>query len=334
MVASNIADVRFGIQAAKGTPLAASTQGLYLAGGTPPRPMRTEEAFAETTSLRMRSDRYVSEVHSEGAPQFYVMPKSIGALIYAALGGKSVTGAGDPWTHTIIPAASTPWLTFWRMIGNLLYGRFSDCKVKTLVIHGESGKPLTVTATIIGMTPVHKTAAETTAPIEVTQRFMHYDGAGALMVEGAAVASIRNFDITIENNSATVPGDSLTPNDVSEGELVVTVRATQLFTAASLYNRLFYGSASPADNAAAINAVLELAGAPAGLQFTFTRVAAAPGPERSLQIAVPRVQAQPFEVTPSTGNEPLTADITYMALQPAAGAAITAILKSGAATIT
>jgi hypothetical protein len=337
MVASNIADLRFAFQSGQGVPAVASAFGLYLAGGDQPRPVRTDDSFAETSATRMRSDRYVSEVHAEGAPQFYVMPKSAGALLYGVLGGKSVVGAADPYTHTIIPAATTPWMTFWRMLGNLIYERFADCKIKSVVIHGESGRPLTITATILGLAPAYKTAAETTAAIEITQRFMHYDGAGALLVEGVAVASIRSFDITIENNSATVPGDSVTPQDVSEGELVITARATQLFRSAApstvaLRNRLYYGSATPADNAAVANAVLELAGSPAGLQFTFTRVAAAPGPERSLKLAIPRVQVQAFDPAPTTGNDPLTADITYSGLQPAAGAAITATLLNGQAT--
>lgn len=333
MVASNIGNLRFAIQSVKGTAAASSVYGLYLAGGDLPSGRKTQDSFAETTSARMRSDRYLVEAHGEGSPQHYVTPKSIGALLYGALGGKSVTGAADPYTHTIIPAATTPWFTLWRNAFDMIQERLTDAKIKSLVIHGESGRPLTVTVNWLAITPQHKTAAETTAVIETTQRFMHYDGAGAFLVEGAAVASIRSFDLTIENNTAVVPGDSVTPNDVSEGELSITCRVTQLFLTATgqLRNRLFYGSSSPADNAAIAAAVLELAGSPAGLEFTFTRVAAAPGPERSLKLAIPRVTVEPFDPQPSTGNDPATAEISFTALQPG-GNAMTATLKNGQAT--
>lgn len=334
MVASNIGNLRFAIQSAKGTPAAASAFGLFLAGGDLPSARRGQDSFAETTAARMRGERYVTEVHGEGSPQHYVSPKAIGALLYGVLGAKSVTGAGDPFAHVFVPASSTPWFTLWRNAFDMIQERLADAKLKSLVIHGESGRPLTATANWLALTPQHKTAAEVTAPIETTQRFMHYDGAGAFLVEGVPVASIRSFDLTIENNSAVVPGDSLSPADISEGELAVTCRVTQLFLTATrdLRNRLFYGGATPADNAAVVAAILELAGAPAGLQFTFTRVAAAPGPERSLVLAVPRVAVEPFDPQPTTGNDPATAEITFTALQPAAGAAITATLKNGQAT--
>jgi hypothetical protein len=336
MPASNLADLRFAIQTAKGTPAATSAYGLFLAGGDQPHPVPTVDSFAETSATRMRSDRYLSTVTATGAPQFYVMPKMAASLLYAALGAVTTTGASDPYTHTIIPATATPWLTFWRMVGGLIAERFTDCKVKTVVIHGETGRPLTMTVTIVGLTPTFDAYAgrETTAAIEIADRFMHYDGAGALLVEGAVDNTIRSFDLTIENNTATVPGVPITPVDAVEGELSITLRATTLFSTAALRNRLYYGSATPADDAGITTTLLELAGSPVGVQFTFTRVAAAPGPERSLRIAIPRITLDPFDIQPSTGNEPLTAELMMTALQPAgATSAITATVKNGQATI-
>lgn len=333
MVAANRADVAFAVQTAKGSVAASSKYRTYLTGGRQPGQIRTVERFEETNELRMTNDAYVAEIRADGAPVLYVMPKMIAALLYAVLGAKSTTGAADPYTHTITPAATLPYLTFWRWIADLIYERSADCKVTQLVIHGESGKPLTVTPTILGLTPVYKTARETTAAIETTQRFMHYDGAGALLAEGAAIASIRSFDLTINNNGQVVPGDSINPNDVAETSLQVLLRTTQLVTDAALWKRVHYGSATPADNAVGNASVLELGGSPS-IDFKWTRVAAAPGPERSIQVQIPRVVAQPFDIEPETGSNPLLQDVTYEAFQPAAGASITAIVKnsiSGAA---
>ena len=329
MVAANRADIAFAIQSAKGTPATASKYRTFITGGRQPGQIRTQEDFGETTSQRMTSDAYVSEAHVEGSPVIYAMPKMAAALLTAVLGGRTTTGAGDPYTHTIIPATTLPYVTFWRWLADLIFERSADCKVSQLVIHGESGKPLTFAATIQGLSPVYKTSQETTAAVEVAQRFMHYDGAAALKVEGAAVAHIRSFDITINNNGQIIPGDSLTPYDIAETNLDVMVRTTQLVTDAALWKRIHYGSATPSDLATPSASVLELAGEPAGIDFLWTRVAAAPGPERSMEILVPRLIALPFDLEPAVGSTPLTQEVTYKAYQPAAGASITAIVKNG-----
>lgn len=331
MVAPNVAEIAFAKQSAKGTPNTTAAHRLLMAGGDQPHPMVTQDWYQETTGQRMQYDRYVSEAHVEGAPQHYVMPASIGELIRGALGSISSSGTA-PTTHTITPAATLPWYTVWRKLSTLVYERFTDCKVKSIVIHGESGRPLTVTVTWLGITSQRKTSAvyatEVTVTKEVTNRFLHYDGAGALLVEGVAVASINSFDLTIENNATAEAGDSLAPNDISEGGLDVTLRASQLFTSAALRDRLLYANASPADNAAITTTLLELSSTPP-IQFTWTRVAAG-GPEVSLAVALARVSVEPFEVQPTTAPSPaLRADITYHVQQPANdSAALTVTLKN------
>ncbi len=240
-----------------------------------------------------------------------------------------MTGASDPYTHTFTVATSRPWLTFWRSIGALLFERSADCKVNTLTISGESGKPLRVTADVLGLTPVFKTAAEATATIEVTNRMMHYNGVGALMLEGSAVADIRGFQLVISNNGEVIPGDNLTGIDISEGELTAQLTITKLFLATSMRNRLMYGGASPADNTAAVSAILELGGTPS-VDFKFIR---ATGPERSLQLQLHRVALAPYDIQPGTGNSPLTEGITLDCLQPAGGSTpITAKVLNNQAT--
>lgn len=331
MVAANRADVAFAIQTAKGSPVAASTYRTYITGGRQPGQMRTQENFAETNELRMVNDAYVAEVHADGNPTMYVMPKMIAALLTAVLGGRNSTGAADPYTHTLTPASTLPYVTFWRWLADLIYERSADCKVVSLNIHGESGKPLTVTPKILGLTPIYKTSRETTVAVEVAQRFMHYDGAGALQVEGVAASTISSFDLDIDNNGQAVPGDSLAPNAIAETELSVRLRTTQLVTDAALWKRLHYASATPADTAVANPAVLELAGSPAGIDFKWTRVAASPGPERSIEIQIPRVLALPFDLNPETGPNPMKQEVVYQGYQPAAGASITAIVKNSVA---
>jgi len=156
VVAANVADIAFAFQSGKGVAAAASKYRTFLIGGRQPGVVRTQEDFEETTGERMISDAYVSQAHVDGSPQIYAMPKSLAALLHAVLGARNTTGAADPWNHAITPSATLPWLTFWRKLSNLIFERSLDCKVTQLVIHGESGKPLTVTATVMGLAPVSK----------------------------------------------------------------------------------------------------------------------------------------------------------------------------------
>ena len=287
-----------------------------------------QEPFEETTGLRMRSDHYVSTVRAEGAPEFYVMPLSIGALLYGALGAKAVAGASDPYTHTFTAATSRPWFTFWRSIGDLLFEESSDCKIDQLTISGESGKPLRVTATVQGLRPRHQTTADAGATVEVTNRFMHYDGSGALLLESVAVADIRAFTLTIANNGEVIPGDSLRGYDVSEGKLTAQLTITKLFLSTSMHNRLMYGAASPSNDTDAVAAIVELGAT--GVDFKFTR---ATGPERSLQLQMPRVVLAPYDIQPGTGNTPLTEGITLDCLKPSgATSPVTAKVLNSQAT--
>lgn len=332
--ASNIANLRWAKQSAQASPASASVFGAALSGGTQPKPNLVDEDFLETTGLQMLSDRYRSIASVAGDPQHYVMPEMIGSIAYGVLGAVTTSGGSDPYQHLCKPAVLLPWWTVWRMLSNLVWERFVDCKIVKVVLHGEWGKPLTVTVTWLGLKPQAQTAEETTVAIEKTFRFMHANGAGALLLEGSAVASLDNWDLTIDRGGALVGGDSVNGADVSEGQMMVTLAARRLFLTAALKNRLGYGSATPTNNTDAVAAILELAGSPAGVQFTFTRQAASPGPERSLKIAIPRVTVQPYDLDPATSSDPLKEQFTLQALAPADGSdPIQVTVKNGRATV-
>lgn len=328
-VPGNIADMPFALQSAKGSAASASQWRLWLAGGSAPHSVMTKEDFVETTGGRMLSDAYVSSAHVEGAPDLFLMPVSAVPLLYGVLGGKAVSGSGDPYTHTLTVASSVPYFTFWQMLGSGKFEKFTDCVITGLKIHGESGKPLVITPRIMGLSPSYLAAAEATASVEKTNRFLHYDGSAALKVEGTAVASMRSFDIDIDNGAAMIPGDSLTPNDVSVGRLSIVVTATMLISDFDLWERLMYASSSPSGGDAVTKTPLELAGSPAGLSFTWTRVATT----RILTCAIPRVQVDPFDDQPDVSGNPLVRTVTYRAYAPTDGSTpITATMKNATAS--
>lgn len=332
----SIHELAFAKQTARGTPATAATFRIPLVGGTV-KARRTVQLLEETGTSRLRSQAGVLQVGAEGSPIYAVRPAALGLLLYGVLGAKAVSGAGDPYTHTFIDAAEQPWLTFWRQLENLKYEKFVDCKITQLVLTSDNSVlGLRAGLTVVGLDPRHLASATYASEVAVAEEsgapIMHYDGAGALKIEGTAVASIEKIITTINNNNTFQQGDSLRGYDVAEGMLDIMYEVSTLIEDAAEYNRFHYGSATPADGAQATKDVVELSST--FLDFLWTQVAAAPGPERSLRFSSgSKVQILDVEgYEPNTGNDPLKKSSKYQSLRPASGAAHTAVLKNGTAS--
>lgn len=334
MPAGNVADISFGIQTAKGTPLVATVSNSFrtiLAGGWM-SPNRTIADLEETSASRLRSQTYVQRVEGGGEPAFWMRDEMIGALLYGAMGGKTTTGAADPWTHTFVLAPTQPFLTFWTNLANLsVIQRFTDAKVVSLRLESSAGEAIRATANVLGAGIISlDTLPAGLAPVEQTPPFVHYHAAGALLVENTAVSAIDRWALNIGTGVEGAQGDNVTLDSVNEGMQDITLETSQILQNFDLWHRLHYGLANPADLATPNLSSLELGGAPAGIDFKWTRVGVTPGPERSLQITAPRLQiTQIAEVEPNTSGSPIRQTVTYRVLAPAAGSGLTAVLKNG-----
>jgi uncharacterized membrane protein len=330
VVAQGVFSIAFAKQSAKGTPATTATYAVPLVGGNI-MPVRTASDLEETTTTRLRAQSFVENVSVEGEPEYAVRLSSLGLLLYAAMGAKAVTGAADPYTHTFTLANSQPWLTFWRMAADLVYERFTDVKTN-LTITSEAGQPVRASFSLQGLTNTSLTSAtHTTALASVItdngDALMHYDGAGAFLVETVAVSSIERIVLSINNNYTLQQGDSITGYDVSEGMRDITIETTQAITDAALYNRFHYGTASPTSGTAANANTLELASS--GIDFKWTQTAAS----RSLQFTATKLQVTDIGGwEPGTGNDPYKQTTTYKVYQPSSGSGLTAVVLNGVAT--
>jgi hypothetical protein len=279
----------------------------------------------------MISDRYRASARVEGDPELNCMPSGLASLLYGVLGDVTVTGTSDPYTHTIEPATALPWWTTWSAEGGLYRHKNTDVKVGRLVLRGETGRPLRVIPGWRGIKPMYGPAAPTGTTPEVTNRYLYYDGLGALKFEGTALATIDQFELTIDNNVQVIGGDAFFPVDVAEGGLTIGLTIRRLALDAALYNRVHFNNASPSVGDAVSAVVQELGGSPAGVELAFTRVAAAPGPERSIKIALPRLAVEPYAVDSSpSANEVLREQLVLNAQEPAgATKPITVTMKVG-----
>jgi hypothetical protein len=127
-------------------------------------------------------------------------------------------------------------------------------------------------------------------------------------------------------------GDDVEGSDATEGQRAATIETVNIISDLALYNRFHYGSATPSAGDPPTKNVVELAGT--GVDYKWTRVPAAPGPERSLQVTATRLQiASVSGFTPTPNGDALKQTVVYNVFQPGgAVSAITAILKNGEAT--
>ncbi len=325
MATPGTAELGLALQSARGSPAAAAVRRVYLTGGTLPAALKPLQADRSVSTTRVALGPVHDRIAAQGSPAFVVRPASIGMILYAALGAKAVSGASDPWTHTLTLGTSLPYLTLWRWSAGVLSERLADVRVARLTLSGASGRPLQATVDLVGGSAASRSAQETGGSVETTDAFLFRHGTGALKIEGAAVSSISDFTLTVATG-VTVIQTLAGPLAMLDGPATITLQAEQELVDAALWNRLVYGSATPTNLTAATLTPLELAGSPAGIEFTFTEQAS---PERSLKLALPRVAVSPpdgFVPDPSYRQPRLT--VVYTAFKPASGSPITATLKN------
>jgi hypothetical protein len=331
--AGNIGEFGVSIQATKGTPSATALQTFYLTGGgLASDPEITD--YAETTGKTVRSGAYIARVRGAGTPQFYARPAMLGPFLFGAFGAKSASAGPDPFLHTFTIASALPYLTLWKSLGGILFERFHDCKLASLTLRSVEGAPLIAEANVLALHATSQAADDVAGvTVDVSVPFVHHDASAALKVETVAVAHASSVIVTIATGATIIAGDSLEGYSIEEGIRVITVEMQQLVTDAQLWNRLHYGSANPADNAAPTRSVVTLGGAPAGIDLKWLQPGG--GAERSLQATATNVTVKSIAgVEHNVNGDPLKATVTYQAYDVAAGSAMTAILKNGVATYT
>ncbi|MBA2439584.1 MAG: hypothetical protein H0V50_02790 [Thermoleophilaceae bacterium] len=326
MTTRNAGEIALAIQASRGTAATVSTQRAYTMAG------RLASDFEISPSPELRTTRMGGRPWAGATPGLgdvtvAVRPKMIGLLLYAALGAKSVSGAGDPYTHVFTPATTVPWLTAWSHFGEILDERFVNVRVGRLTISSSARGIVTASVTLLAGSPAYRTARETTVIAEEADTLFHRHGASALLLEGVAFTSISAWTLTIDTGVA-LEQSLAGPLPRMNGLMTISLEITHRISDAALWKRAIYGSASPANLAAPQALPLALGGSPVGAEFTLTASAS-----RSLKIALPQLALSPSEGmagVPAFG--PVIVSTRLLAYLPASGAGITATVKNAQAS--
>lgn len=233
-------------QTAKGAGAAAATYGLGIRGGSVLMVNLEQENDGITFASRVSAYDNRLSITPGASIQTRLWPRSAGLLLFGALGGISTTGAG-PYTHTITPGATLPYLTAFAQM-DTEYHKIVDCKINSLSLSWTERAPVEVEYELMGITWTGYTASYTTTNDENGQpRFIPPGGVFQVdtMSSTPATAKIVGGRITINNGLVPIPlSAAVTPDDLMEAEAALEVELRLMPDATTEWRKIITGSGS------------------------------------------------------------------------------------------
>lgn len=315
----NRAALAFKKQTAKGTPATIGAAGVDVVpftGGSI-QPARSIANLSETDSSRDQGVAYVENYGVEGNPEFYVRDANIHHALEAVLGTIGTAGAPSDYTHTLTPANSLPYYTFYREIDGTLFEQFDDCQVSEATFSADAGSPLTCQLNVLGLQATRLAAQPASLPAVASGAVYNYNEA-AVTLAGSGTSLVSSFELTISNNVTQQQTDDARFYDVVPGQRQVSLGFTLIFETLAEYNRFHYGGTAGTAQSATL--------AETAAVFTFTKSAT-----REISFTLPSIAYQELPVDPDPGGDPIEVAVRAVA-QRGASPVVTAVVKNGIAT--
>lgn len=317
----NTAWLMYQKQTAKGTPASVAKtttiKSPYTGGSI--SPTREFDQLAETDANRDQGVSYVKIGGVSGNPEVYVRDSSLGAFLFYVLGADAVTGATN-FTHTITPAQSVPYVTFWSDLSDTLWEQHQDCFVSSLEIKSAAGTPLTAQANILGLQSKRLTTdPSTTEVIPLQNGYVYNFNNATITLGGGATALISSMDLTIDNNVTVQQTDNFLPYDVVVGQRQVSLSFDMIFENLVEYNKFHYGGEAGTTVSPSIYTT--------SASFEFTN-----GANNSVAFTLPTLAYEEFPIAPDVSGAPVTASVRAVAQRPTSGSIMTAVVKNQTAS--
>lgn len=278
------------------------------------------------------SDAYLGGISFSGDYEMYARVDAIATLLKAALGQAAapVTATGVT-THTITPldSGTLPFLSVEENVGGSLETfRYNDCVVNTLHLEADANGYLMATAGLIGAKQVAG-AAKTVAPVwDETPMIV---GTNVSVTYNSVTLPAKSFSLDINNN---FEDDDFRLGSFYIGDLTAKRREiTASFgirqSSSALWRQATYGL-STATEAGGLTSRQELV---INCSTYEDIQGGTPATKNSIGLTIPKFILTPYSLDPS-GDDIIENDVEGQAIRPAAATPImTAVIKTGKATI-
>lgn len=231
----------------KGTLAATATHSMGLRSGSV-FDAGVDQQFEELTIAdRMPPSAYRTGAHPSVEFTTRAWPRSIGLLLYGALGANTTTGAADPWTHTITPSSTPLYLTAFSQL-DTEYHKLRDCRVETLELTWEKAEPLEVNVALLGTVWTGYTTLWTPTNNDSDQQSF-YPAGGIFQLDTDSATPV-TADITggsVEIANHLMPIDlsrSITPDDNWPGLLEITWTLRVIPTDTTAFREIVTGTSA------------------------------------------------------------------------------------------
>jgi hypothetical protein len=186
--------VGIGKQISKGTGVAPTQWAPYLPSVDLDHQLSVQKLFEASGGYRPTYTEKISEIPTGKFP-ILCRPSFTARLAAYLLGSDTVSGAADPFTHTIIADLVTDYLSIEQNLADEAIERFVDAAVAELVFSVDpSTRAIRCTGTWIGTNPSFQGAA-TAESYESANPFLISDGVFTL--DGAGSSNIQGFTLTV-----------------------------------------------------------------------------------------------------------------------------------------
>lgn len=320
-----VALVAFDRQASgKGTLAATPKYGFGLRGGSVLRAGMEQDFEALTVTDRLPPSAFRTAFLPSLSAESRVWPRSAPLLLFGALGAISSTGSADPFTHTVTPAVTLPYLTAFTRL-DTEYHKIRDGRVASLALSWERAEPLEATYELQGtVASLFQASWTATTDESLDQSFFPHGGVFEVETVGSTplTADIAAGEIRIQNNLRPVQlSKSVEPADNWPGAQIITVRLRLIPNDTELWRKIVTGSAS----GTAVTPTPQYGSF--HVKFTIQT-----SPERSLDLTAPRVAFTGEYPEPSPDGGPVELEIEGTVVKPSTGNAFTATVKNGEGT--
>lgn len=312
-------------QTAKGAAAAVPTVKFKLSAAPSVMPVKEIGRYVMTDIGRDPGPAYTSRLGVSGDFQVYLHFDGFALLAYLALGSNADSGAGPDYTHTATPANDLPYCTVWRMVGNVIFEKFVDCKVNSLRVESAAGSPATATVSIEGIAANADVwqAADTVAASLESNGLLHMEAFGKFLLGGAA-ARLSRYSFEVTNGASAYQTDNYTSDEIDVSGREVTVSFALRFTgptAKPSYRAFFYGS----DAGLALSPILSTD----TLNVEYVRAA-----NKSVKIDTPQITYAAIPVNADPGGDPIEVEVSTTVEKPAGATPIVTITtKDQTATV-
>ena len=272
---------------------------------------------------------YVNTVGGEvGDLEFQAQPETSGFTFAQAIGADTVTGSGDPYTHTIATgSAAAATQTIYQKAGSSVgpwRNSFFDARINKLTWNcGKDQHTAHITESILAMKSAQWFGTDPTATDSGSDGFQWSEVTGDVTIDSTALPEVEGETLELDRKDSVHYGDGIAPVCfvAGKGEITRTFSAIVTDGTLPILKNALYGTTSPSNGTALSNAVQYVE-----LETVYTRAA-----DRTLTITTPKVElkAADFEIGPRAEGGKIQVAFGGRCLKDGSTAALTVVALTG-----